>query len=86
MAPVGADFVVLLNRLIQISNTDKLEKVFLECATSLLQKLYMDFTMRILPRVIGTKRLHLYVVCTFRTKYLREDTDLVSKWGRLDYY
>lgn len=78
MAPVGADFVLLLNRLIGLSNVDKLEKGFLEFATSLLQKLYMDLTMCILPRVIGTNRLSSYVVFKIRTILLREGPKFVT--------
>lgn len=55
LAPVGTGLVVLLNRLIGLSNTDRLEKGFLEFATSLLQRLYMDLSMHILPRIIGIK-------------------------------
>ncbi|KAG0556564.1 hypothetical protein KC19_11G062900 [Ceratodon purpureus] len=56
VAPVGADFVLLLNRLIGISNMDKLEKGFSEFAATLLHKFYMDLTIRILPRVIGPEQ------------------------------
>jgi hypothetical protein len=72
MSPVGADLVLLLNRLIGLSNTDKLEKGFLEFATSLLQKIYTDLTMRILPRIIGTKRMWS------ATNHLREGTKDVT--------
>lgn len=80
VAPVGADFVLLLNGLIGLSNMDKLEKGFLEFATSLLHKLYMDLTMRILPRVIGTNHLFSYVVCKIRTEYFREGPRM-SPWS-----
>lgn len=53
LAPVGTSLVVLLYRL--VTKKDELEKGLLEVATSLLQRLHMDLSLRILPRVLGIK-------------------------------
>jgi len=55
LAPVGTGLVILLNRLAGVAHSDSLEKGSLEFSTALLQRLYMDLSMRILPRVIGIK-------------------------------
>lgn len=62
VAPVGADLVLLLNQLIGLSSTDRLEGGFLEIATSLLQGLYLDLTRHTLPRVIGTNDSSFHIV------------------------
>uniref|UniRef100_A0A7I4BIE9 Uncharacterized protein n=1 Tax=Physcomitrium patens TaxID=3218 RepID=A0A7I4BIE9_PHYPA len=68
VAPVGADLVLLLNQLIGLSSTDRLEGGFLEIATSLLQGLYLDLTRHTLPRVIGTEQIIGAEPVTFSTK------------------
>jgi len=54
---VGADIVLLLVRVIQVSNSDKMDKELPETATFMLNTLYRVLSKCVLPRILGAEQM-----------------------------
>lgn len=59
LASVGADIVLLLVRVIQVSNSDRMDKELSETATFMLNTLYRVLSKCVLPRILGIFLLFL---------------------------